>query len=102
MATKKTNTTKSDSKRLITEAEMAEAERNTGKLLAGQPKVKIMIAPDEKDPVWRGSINGYRFAFPKGQMIEVPRDLAIFIEQRATMAYEQKQLEEQLKAGMEL
>lgn len=95
MATKKNEA-------IITEAQMAKAEKTTGEILAAQPKVKIMIAPDPENPMWRGCINGYDYAFPRGEMIDVPQDLAKLIEQSAAMAYERKKLEEKLVKGVEL
>ena len=65
MATKKTNTTESKNTELVTEAQFREAERNISRQLKDQPKIKVMIAPDEKDPVWRGWLNGYPYSFPK-------------------------------------
>lgn len=101
MATK-TNTTKSTKRQEITEAWLAEAERNISKQLKDQPKVKVMIAPDKSDPVWHGWLNGVHYSFPKGELIEVPQSLAEIIEQSAAMAYEQKKLEDQLIKGIEL
>lgn len=102
MATKKTNTTESKNTELVTEAQFREAECNISRQLKDQPKIKVMIAPDEKDPVWRGWLNGYPYSFPKGELIEVPEALAAIIEQSTKMAYEQKKLEDQLVKGMEL
>lgn len=101
MATK-TNTTKSTNRQEITEAWLEEAERNISKQLKDQPKVKVMIAPDKNDPVWHGWLNGVHYCFPKGELIEVPEALAEIINQSATMAYEQKKLEDQLIKGIEL
>ncbi len=95
MATKKNEA-------IITEAQMAKDVKTTGEILAAQPKVKVMIAPDPMNPMWRGCINGYDFKFPRGEMIEVPQDLATLIEQSAAMAYEQKKLEDKLVSGMAL
>ena len=95
MATKKKAPAK-----VVTDATIDQEARAIGEVLKAQEKVALMIAPDEKEPTWRGCINGYDFAFPKGQLIEVPKSVAMLIEQSAHVAYQKQQLEEKLVKGL--
>ena len=81
---------------VISETEMRQAELNTKKIIAGMPKVWVIIAPDEKDPMWRGCINGVDYKFPKGEMIEVPEPVADLIRHSSRMQELKKQHEEAL------
>lgn len=77
----------------ITAAEIDNIATETGKKLAAQKKVQIMIAPGG-DPTFRCTINGYRFEFPKGEMVEVPEDVAAFIASRAQASIAAKKMRE--------
>lgn len=72
-------------KPVASESSFVEIERNTKKAIAEAPKVTVFIAPDEKDPMWRGCINGVDYKFPKGELIEVPEPLAAIIRNSAKM-----------------
>lgn len=83
--------------KVITEKEMAEAEKTTAQLLKDQPKVKIRIflPKDEKDkleaakesgkkvewPFEIVSVNGHNFQIQKGIEVEVPQTVAEILEQ---------------------
>lgn len=82
----------------ITAAEIDNLASETGKTLAAQKKVQIMIAPGG-DPTFRCTINGYKFEFPKGEMVEVPEDVATFIASRAQASIAAKKARENLQKG---
>ena len=82
----------------ITAAEIDKLASETGKALAEQKKVQIMIAPGG-DPTFRCTINGYKFEFPKGEMVEVPEDVATFIASRAQASIAAKKVRENLQKG---
>ena len=71
----------------ITAAEIDKLSSETGKKLAKQPKVNVMIAQGE-EPTFRCIINGYKFEFPRGEMVKVPKDVATFIQSRVKAAVE--------------
>ena len=105
MASKKANAANAapaQRQRLITDAEVDRASRDTGHRLAAQERVSIMIAADDGDPVWRGSINGYDYSFPKGQLVEVPHDVARLIENSAQVTYQRQLQEQKLKGNLNL
>ena len=78
-------------------------ELSTKEQIARSPKVWVIIAPDEKDPMWRGTINGVDYKFPKGQMIEVPEQIADLIRNSARMqeikAMHEQQLVDHINLG---
>lgn len=80
----------------ITAAEIDNIASETGKALAAQKKVSIMIAPGG-DPTFRCTINGYKFEFPKGEMVEVPEDVAKFISDRAQASIAAKKMRDGMK-----
>ena len=88
---------------VASESSLVDIERNTKKAIADAPKVTVFIAPDEKDPMWRGCINGVDYKFPKGEMIEVPEPLAKLIENSTRMqrikAQHEKALEDHINLG---
>lgn len=87
-------------KKVVSDATIDQEAKEIGARLKAQKKVALMIAPDEKEPTWRGCINGYDFAFPKGQLIEVPESVALLIEQSARVAYQKTQMEKQMVKGL--
>ena len=88
---------------VVSESNFREIENNTRSQIAAAPKVMVFIAPDEKDPMWRGCINGVDYKFPKGEMIEVPEPLAKLIENSTRMqrikAQHEKALEDHINLG---
>ena len=88
---------------VVSESNFREIENNTRSQIAAAPKVMVFIAPDEKDPMWRGCINGVDYKFPKGEMIEVPEPLAKLIENSTRMqrikAMHEKALEDHINLG---
>ena len=101
-ATKKKTTAKKEPVR-ITDAQIEQAVKDVKKMLDGQEKVTICIEKtDGDDPVWRGWINGHGYAFPKGEFISVPRDLATFIAQNAKLVQENRALVDRLAKGLEM
>lgn len=87
----------------VSETEMKQMEQSTRELIAAAPKVTVFIAPDDKDKMWRGMVNGVRYQFPKGEMIEVPEPLAEIIRNTSHMqemkAATEKKLVEHLNLG---
>ena len=82
----------------VSETSMREMELTTKERIAQEPRVTVFIAPDEKDPMWRGCINGVDYMFPKGQIIEVPESLADLIR-NSTRMQELKSQQEKALAG---
>ena len=60
-------------------------ELSTRERISKEPRVMVFIAPDEKDPMWRGCINGVDYKFPKGEIIEVPESIADLIRNTTRM-----------------
>lgn len=89
MATKKTQAP-------ISESEMRRQELDCKRIIAEAPKVTVIIAPDEKDPMWRGCINGVDYKFPKGEIIEVPEPVADLIRNSTKMQELKKKTEKML------
>ena len=85
MATKKKTTEKTEERKIVSDAELAQQEISTKRAIAASPKVQVYIAPDGKDPMWRGCINGVDYKFQKGEVIEVPEPLADLIRNTANM-----------------
>ena len=81
----------------ITTAQIDNIASETGKKLAAQKKIPIMIAMDGGDPTFRCKINGYSYEFPKGEVVEVPEDLATFIADRTKASVAAKKVRESLK-----
>ena len=65
------------------EAEFVKAEMNVKAKIAAEPKRTVMIVPGGNDKNWRGSINGVKYSFPKGEFIEVPESLYFIIANSA-------------------
>ena len=80
----------------VSETSMRAMEINTKEMISQEPKVTVFIAPDEKDPMWRGCINGVDYMFPKGQIIEVPESLAELIRNSTRMQELKNQQEKML------
>ena len=99
MASKK----KTEAPVAVSESALKQIEMTTKEKIAAAPKVMVFIAPDEKDPMWRGCINGVDYKFPKGEMIEVPEPLAKLIENSTRMqrikAQHEKALEDHINLG---
>lgn len=83
----------------ITEAEMAQSEKTTGEILAAQPKVSVMITPDKKNPMFHCTINGYSYKFPRGEVVEVPKDVAELISNLHQSMVTLKEQEDRLVKG---
>ena len=83
----------------ITDKDIDKLTSETGKALAAQPKVTIMIDRSIGE-YWEGGINGHMFRIKTGEMVEVPQDLATLIKQN-TVVMEQgrKAVEEFRKPG---
>lgn len=73
----------------ISEKEIDRLTTETGKILAAQPKVSIMIDRSHGD-YWEGGINGHMFRIKTGVVVEVPRDLATLIAQNAAVMEQAK------------
>lgn len=89
-------------KEYVSEAEMERSEIDTGKKLAAESKVKIMIAPDPKNPTFKCSINGYRFEFPRGEVVEVPESVAALISDLAQDMKSARAYEDTIKKGVNI
>ena len=88
---------------VVSESSFREIENNTRARIAAAPKVVVFIAPDPQTPMWRGTINGVDYKFPRGEMIEVPEPLAKLIENSTRMqrikAQHEKALEDHINLG---
>ena len=82
----------------MSDSQIDRESMTVGEKLASQEKVTIMIAMDDKDPNWHGKINGYAYSFPKGQLIEVPKDLATMIAQTARVSEQRRKTEKALQS----
>ena len=71
----------------LSEAEIDNIASATGKALAKEPKVSIMIQPDGES-YWEGGVNGHFFRIRTGEPVEVPQSLATLIAQSAQVRYE--------------
>ncbi len=95
--------TKKNKQPVVSDATLKQMELSTKERIAQEPKVMVIIAPDEKDPMWRGAINGVDYKFPKGEMVYVPEPVAEIIRNSARMqeikAAREKQLVEHLDLG---
>lgn len=87
---------------VITDTMIDREAKSMKDVLAAQPKVKVMIAPDKKEPMFRCTINGYTLTFPKGQLIDVPESVALLIEQSNITAYQASMQEQKLVNGINL
>ena len=92
-------------KKKVAKAPMSDSQidrdsMTVGEKLAAQEKVTIMIAMDDKDPNWHGKINGYSYSFPKGQLIEVPKDLATMSAQTARVSEQRRKLEKAMQSSI--
>lgn len=84
----------------ISEAEIDAAAENTGKTLAKQEKVAVMIAPAPGEKMFKCIINGYSYAFPRGEMVEVPKSVANMIADLAQDVKVSQAYIETLKKGL--
>ena len=84
----------------ISEAEIDAAAENTGKTLAKQEKVAVMIAPTPGEKMFKCIINGYSYAFPRGEMVEVPKSVANLIADLAQDVKVSQAYVESLKKGL--
>ena len=66
----------------ITEGEIARITGETGKNLAKEPKVTIVIADEEGTGLpWEGGINGYFLRIARGVPVSVPESIARLIRE---------------------
>lgn len=83
----------------ITDKDIDKLTSETGKALAAQPKVSIMLercAEGFKEYC----LNGHVFRIKTGEMVEVPQDLATLIKQNTVvMEQSRKSVEEFRKPG---
>ena len=78
---------------------MTKQPNETRRILAAQEKVPLIIFPKhEDDNTWIGAINGVRYMFPKGQTVEVPRDLAAMIAQNDKVVLQAREREKAFKS----
>ena len=83
----------------LSAAEIDNITSETGKALAAQEKVSIMISKD-RGPYWEGGINGHMFRIQTGVVVKVPRDLATLIAQNAdVLEQSEKAAKEYTKPG---
>lgn len=74
----------SATKQPLTEADMEAEARHTGDTLRAQPKVRIKIPLDRKNPancVVPVGVNGYLYYINRGQTVEVPKTVADILTQ---------------------
>lgn len=77
----------------ITEAEIDRIASDTGRLLAGEPKVSITIHADHGESFWEGGINGHFFRIKTETPVLIPASLASLIAMSAKVRLEsEKQL----------
>ena len=67
----------------ITESEIDRIASETGKALAGEPKVTLVIRPENGEPFWEGGVNGHFFRIKTNESVAVPQSLATLIAQSA-------------------
>ena len=72
----------------ITEAEIDNISSDTGKALAAEPKVTIVIHPESGEPYWEGGVNGHFFRIRTNESVAVPKSLARLIAQSAAVRVE--------------
>ncbi len=72
----------------ITETEIDTISSATGKPLAKEPKVTIVIRPENGEEYWEGGINGHFFRIRTNESVAVPKSLAALIAQSAAVRVE--------------
>ena len=72
----------------ITEAEIDHISSQTGKQLAEEQKVTIIIQPENGEAYWEGGVNGHFFRIRTNETVAVPKSLAALIAQSAAVRYE--------------
>lgn len=87
---------------VVSDSTFRDMELSTKERIAREPKVMVIIAPDENDPMWRGTINGVDYKFPKGEMVEVPKPIAELISNSTRMQEIKAQHEKMLTDHMNL
>lgn len=85
MATKSKANEEPKQEKVVSESTLKKLEMSTKERIAQAPKVMVIIAPDAEDPMWRCTINGVKYKFPKGQIIEVPEPIAAVIRNSTRM-----------------
>ena len=66
----------------ITEQQIDQIASETGRALAAEKKIRMMIpAKDKKDKFWEGGINGHTFRFPTDTEVDLPESLYTLIMQ---------------------
>lgn len=65
----------------LNENEMERISGDTGRALAAQRKVTIIIAGALEDAPWEGGLNGYFFRIRRGAPVEVPESIAELIRE---------------------
>ncbi len=69
----------------ITEAEIDGIASETGKALAKEPKVRIVITAENGEAYWEGGVNGHFFRIKTNESVQVPQSLAALIAQSAAV-----------------
>ncbi|HRX59390.1 MAG TPA: hypothetical protein P5075_11520 [Eubacteriales bacterium] len=72
----------------ITEAEIDGITSATGKALGSEPKVTIVIHPENGEAFWEGGVNGHFFRIRTNESVAVPKSLARLIAQSAAVRVE--------------
>ena len=72
----------------ITEAEIDRIASETGKRIAKESKVTLVIQPENGEAFWEGGINGHFFRIKTDTPVAIPESLAKLIEMSAKVRRE--------------
>jgi len=70
----------------LSENELESISGETGKALAAQRKVTIVLSGAQEDAPWEGGLNGYFFRIRRGVPVEVPEAIAELIRENERAA----------------
>ena len=88
----------------ITDRQIAGIAGETGKNLAAEKKVELIIAPDRAGRPWEGGINGYFLRIARGVPVKVPESVARLISEseQVTLLGEKRVREYRAGSGKKL
>ena len=90
----------------ITDKEIDNLRGETGRALAREEKVRLVIEPHKSglqgcgaNIPWEGGLNGHFFRIPRGVEVEIPESLAALIRQNAAVTELAGKLVSEYKRG---
>ena len=88
----------------ITEKEIDRIAGETGRQLAGEKRVELILAPEQGNEYWEGGINGYFLRIKRGEKVSVPESIARLIaeSQQVSILAERRVAEYKRGSGKKL